>query len=113
QGASVRAWAKAHNVPRVTAQRWSQEPEVRKEVASCRRRIIDRAVGMMVKRSCGSVKGIGALADGAESESVRRRANQTMLRQMMEVSQFGVLDDRMTAIEERLDERDKDAHLTS
>jgi len=113
QGISIRAWAKANNVPRVTAQRWSHDPEVRKAVVTCRRRVIDRAVGLMVKRSCRSVKGISALADAADSESVRLRAHQTMLRQMMEVSRFGVLDDRMTVIEERLDERDRNARHTS
>ena len=113
QGISVTAWARTHDIPRPTVYRWAREPEVRKEITACRRRVIDRAVGLMVKRSCRSVKGISALADGADSESVRLRAHQTMLRQMMEVSRFGVLDDRMTAIEERLDERNRNARLTS
>ena len=113
RGVSVTAWARAHDIPRPTVYRWAKEPEVRKEITACRRRMIDRAVGLMVKRSCRSVKGISVLADGADSESVRLRAHQAMLRQMMEVSRFGVLDDRMTAIEERLDERDRDARVTS
>jgi hypothetical protein len=109
QGGSIRGWARAHNVPRNTAQRWSKEPEVRKGVAACRRRMIDRAVGQMVKRAARSVKGTGALADTADSESVRLRAHRAMLSDMMTMSNFGVLDDRMTEIEERLDEPDKDA----
>src|SRR5262249_37345999 len=99
QGISIRAWARASNVPRITAQRWSHDPEVRKAVVTCRRRMIDRAVGLMVKRSCRSVHGISVLADGAASESVKLRAHQTILRQMMEASRFGVLDDRLTDME--------------
>jgi hypothetical protein len=109
QGVSVKVWAAKHNVPQRTVYRWTKEPEVRKEVTAFRRRMIDRAVGLMVKRSYRSVKGINALADSAESESVRLRAHQTILSQMVAVSHFGALDDRLTDMEERLDARDRDA----
>jgi hypothetical protein len=105
RGVSVSAWAKAHNVPRSTVYRWASEPEVRKEIAACRHRMVDRAVGQMAKRACRAVAGIGALADGAESESVRLRALRAILSDMMAFSRFGVLEERMTEIEEQLNER--------
>jgi hypothetical protein len=109
RGVSITQWARAHEIPRPTVYRWASEPEVRKEIVALRRRMIDRAVGMMVKRSSQAVKGINALADSAESESVRLRAHQAVLSQMVAVSHFGTLDDRLTDMEERLDARDRDA----
>src|SRR5262245_50175610 len=53
--------------------------------------MIDRAVGLIVKCSCGSFKGISAIADVAESESVRLRALLSILSQMIAVSHLGAL----------------------
>ena len=72
--ASITAWARDNNVPRPTVYRWAKEPEVRKAVQAFRRRTLDRAVGMMVKRVPWAVARIIKLADNAESESVRLRA---------------------------------------
>jgi Homeodomain-like domain len=105
RGISVSAWAQAHNVPRPTVYRWASEPEVRQEIAACRRRMVDQVVGLMVKRARKAVAGIGALADGAESETVRLKALLSILSQMMAVSRFGDLEQRMTEIEEQLNDR--------
>jgi hypothetical protein len=112
QGVSVGAWARANGVPKVTAYRWANDPRVRKAVERFRRRALDRVVGMMVKRATKSVVGIAALADEAESESVRLRAHQSNLTQLMAVSKFSGLEFRMSEIEEKLDARDRLANHT-
>jgi hypothetical protein len=106
QGISAAKWARANDVPRNTAYRWSREPAVRKEVDAFRRSAIDLAVGRMSKRTSWAADGIVALADGAESESVRLRAYRAIFSDMISVSNFSGLEDRITEIEERLDERD-------
>ena len=63
QGISVAAWARTNEVPRATAYRWASEPEVRRAVEACRRRIVDQAVGKMTKKSNWAVDRIVKLAD--------------------------------------------------
>ena len=109
-GLSVRAWARANNVPRVTAQRWSKDPKVRQAAEACRRRALDRAVGQMSRRATWVVGGITTHAGEAQSESVRLRALRALLADMMAVSRFGGLEDRMTAIEKRSAEQDATAN---
>ena len=107
QGCSITAWARDNNVPRPTVYRWAKDPEVRKEMQECRRRIIDRTVGMMVKRLPCVVPKLAILATDSESESVRLRAIKILFTDMMAMSKFSCLEERMTQIEEKLDERDR------
>src|SRR5262249_30371751 len=106
QGISAARWAKSRNVPRNTAYRWAREPAVRKDVEAIRRRTIDLAVGRMTKHTTRAAEGIVRLGDGADSESVRLRAYQAIFSGMISVSNYSVLEERMTEIERRLDERD-------
>jgi hypothetical protein len=107
QGCSITAWARDNNVPRPTVYRWAKEPEVRKAKEECRRRILDRAVGMMIKRVPWAVPKLIVLAADAESEFVRLQAIKTLVKDMMAVSKFSGLEERMTQIERKLDERDR------
>jgi len=102
QGVSVTQWARAHEVPRSTVYRWASEPEVRKEIEAYRRGAIDRAVGVMTKRSTWAVGNVVSLASDAESESVRLRANRAILADLMAVSKYSDLEQRITEIEEQL-----------
>ncbi len=106
-GCSITASARDNNVPRPTVYRWAREPEFRKAMQACRRRTLDRAVGMMVKRVPWAVPKLVGLAADAESESVRLRAIKTLFTDMMAMSKFSCLEERMTQIEEKLDERDR------
>ena len=49
RGTSISAWARANDVAKETARRWSREPEVRAEIEAFRRRAIDRAVGVFCR----------------------------------------------------------------
>jgi hypothetical protein len=109
QGSSVTAWARDNNVPKPTAYRWAKEPEVRKAMQACRRRILDRAVGMMVKRVPWVVPKLVDLAGGAESESVRLQAIKTIFKEMITVSEYTGLEERVKEIEDKLDARDQTA----
>ncbi len=107
-GMSVDAWARKNNVSRRTAFRWAKEPKVRARVESYRRRVLDRTVGRMTNGLDWATKGIFELAKGAASESVKLAALRAVVSDMMAVSKFGGLEDRMTKIEEKLDARTGD-----
>jgi hypothetical protein len=95
-GTSVTAWARGNHVPRRTAYRWSGEPKVPAAVESYRRRAVDRAIGRMARRVTRATDGIAKLAKGAESESVKLTALRAILSDMMAVSQFAGLEQRIT-----------------
>jgi hypothetical protein len=113
QGVSIAAWAHANAVPAPTAFRWARDPAVRKAVESYRRRTIDQAVGLMAKNSTKAARIIVAAAVHAESESVRLRAARAIFSDMMTVSKYVGLEERMTEIEEQVaQQRDDDAKST-
>jgi hypothetical protein len=105
EGTPVADWAAKNNVPRRTAFRWAKASAVRTKVEELRREILDQAVGRMTSSVTWATQGIFDLARNASSESVRLSALRTVTSDMMAISKFGGLEDRMTKIEERLDAR--------
>ena len=99
-GSSIGAWARANNVSKETARRWAREPEVRAEIEAIRRRAVDRAVSIFARRAGWAAGRICKLAGGAESESVKLRALRAVLGDMMAVSKYSGLDERMSELEE-------------
>jgi hypothetical protein len=106
QGVSVAKWARTNGVPRRTAFQWAKDPEVRKVVQGCRRRVIDQAVGQMTKLSTRAVHTIGWLSEEGDSHAIRLKASRAVLSDMIKVSKFSGLEERMTEIEDKLDKRD-------
>ena len=104
QGSSISAWARANDVAKETARRWAHEPEVRAEIEAFRRRAIDRAVGVFARRAGWAANGICKLAGGAESESVKLRALRAVLGDMIAVSRYSGLEERMAELEEHVQE---------
>jgi hypothetical protein len=104
QGMSITAWAVKYDVPRRTATRWASEPKVRAAVESCRRRALDRAIGRQARRVTWAADEIAALAKGAVSESVKLAALRAIFSNMIAVSRFAVLQDRVTELEKKHDE---------
>ena len=86
QGKSVAQWARQNEVPTRTAQRWANDPNVRRLVADCRRRCLDRALGWLARRSMWAVKRLTALGETAESESVQLRAVRAVLSDQIAVA---------------------------
>jgi hypothetical protein len=107
QGYSVAKWARTNEVPLRTAYSWANEPKVRAAVESCRRRALDRAVGRMARRATWAADKIADLAKDAQSESVKLSALRAILSDMMTVSQFNTLEERVAQVEELLDERER------
>jgi hypothetical protein len=105
EGKPVIDWAKDNGVPRRTAFRWAGHPKVRAKVETLRRLVLDQAVGEMTNNIGMVTNGIMQLANGASSESVRLAALRAVASDMMALSKFGVLEHRMTAIEEKLNAR--------
>ncbi len=108
RGQSISAWSRQNEVPLRTAFRWASDPKVRGAVEACRRRALNRAIGRMVGLAMKAVAGIARLADGAESESVQLRAWRAILADLMAVSKFSNLEQRMVEIEEQLRDRTGD-----
>ncbi len=87
-------------MPERTAQRWANEPETRSEVESIRRGSLDQAVGQMSNRVAWATELIAKLAETAKSESVRLAALRSFLTDMMAVSDFAGLEQRIAKLEE-------------
>jgi hypothetical protein len=105
KGMAVTTWAKKNDVPTRTAFRWASEPKVRAAVERYRRRVLDRAVGRMTVGVTFATEGIFALAKSASSESVKLAALRAVVSDMMAVSKFGGLEDRVTQVEEKVNAR--------
>lgn len=103
RGRSVRSWARSANVPCVTAQRWSKDPEVRKMAEELRRRALDGAVGHVAMRSIWVMKRMTRLATEADSDAVQLQALRGLLAEMITVSKYSGLEARMTKLEESRD----------
>jgi hypothetical protein len=99
RGSSIRRWARANNVPRETARRWAHEPDVRLMIETVRRRAIDRAVGELAGRSSWAAGRICKLARAAESESVQLGALKSILSDMIAVSNYSGLEERLDGLE--------------
>jgi transposase len=98
-GKSCAEWASANGVSERTAQRWANEPEVRAEVETYRRGNLDQAVSRMSRRAVWATDQIAELAEKARSESVRLAALRSMLSDMMAVSDFTGLEERIAKLE--------------
>ena len=101
EGKSSAEWGDANGVAVRTAQRWATEPEVRADVASFRRGVLDQAVGRMSKRVPWAIDQIAELGERAKSESVRLAALRSILSDLMAVSDFTGLEERIARLEEQ------------
>jgi hypothetical protein len=98
-GSTVKAWAKAHDVPVRTAYTWARSPEVRKRVRRIQRRALERAIGRLSRHAAAAAGRIAKLARDAQSEAVQLQAARAVLADLMQVANYADLDDRITALE--------------
>ena len=105
QGKSISVWARKNDVPDRTAYRWATEPKVRAKIKSYHRRVLGRAIGRLATRVTWAADGIVKLAEDANSESVKLSALRSIFSNMMAVSTFAGLEDRVAELEEQLNER--------
>jgi hypothetical protein len=98
-GRTVKAWAKAHDVPERTAYTWARSPEVRQLVRRIQRRAIGRAAGCLSRHAAAAAAKIAKLADSAQSESVQLQAARAVLADLMQLANYADLDDRIAELE--------------
>ena len=106
RGVPIAAWARANEVARTTAFRWANEPDVKKAVLAYRRRVLDRAVGKMTQLSIGAVETIRRISKGGDSDTVQLKAARALLSEMIAVSKYSGLEERVTEVEEMLHPKD-------
>ena len=102
EGTCHRQMGANNDVPERTAYRWATEPEVRAEVASIRRRALDRG-----RRPDGRSCHLGRRPDPRARRDRRLRVGPAvgaagLMSDMMAVSKFAGLEDRMTELEEQV-----------
>ena len=95
----------ATRCPGRTAYRWATNPNVRRVVEACRRRVFDRTIRQMARRANWASHQLAMLAKGAESESVQFRAVRSICSDAVAVSKSSDLDYRMAEIEDALRDR--------
>jgi hypothetical protein len=100
QGYSAAKWAHANAVPKNTAYRWAREPEVRKAIQAHRRRLIDEAVGKLTKNTSKAADVLIRLARDGDSHSIQLRAARAVYSDMIALSKYSDLEERMTELEE-------------
>ncbi len=103
RGVSIVAWARANGVPKTTAFRWAKEPDVKSAALSYRRRVLDRAVGQMIKHSGGAVETIRRISKAGDSDTVQLKAARALISDMISLSKYSGLEERMTELEESRD----------
>ena len=104
-GEPIKSWAEANNTSLHTAHRWASQPEFKRAVSGIRRRCADLAAGRLAGYANKAAQVMTNLAVNANSESVKLAAFRAIFSDMMAVSEFADLEDRMTEIEEQLRER--------
>ena len=99
-GRTVRAWAKEHDVPERTAYTWARSdrgPATRSNASDAA--AIDRAIGRLSRYAAAAAQQIAKLAEDAESEAVKLQAARAVLADLMTVSNYADLEDRITVLE--------------
>jgi hypothetical protein len=101
-GTSVPAWARENQVAQRTAYTWSRSEEVLEQVQRIRRRAMDRAVGRLARNATRAADQIARLARTAKSEAVRLQASRAVLAELMAVSNYASIEDRLAEVERKL-----------
>jgi predicted metalloendopeptidase len=98
-GRTVADWARDNDVPDRTARTWSHSKEVRDRVDAVRRAVIDRTIGRLSEHATEAADQIAKLARDAASEAVRLQAARAVLAELMAVSNYSALEDRIARLE--------------
>jgi hypothetical protein len=101
-GGTVKAWADAKGVAERTARTWSHSPEVVRQVQEIRREAVDRAVGKLSEGATVAAEKIARLVQEAGSESVQLSAARAVLADLMSVSNYAALEQRLVELERRM-----------
>jgi hypothetical protein len=70
-GQSVAAWCKANGVATRTGYGWAARPGLQRQVSDYRRRLVDRAIGLLAKHVGRAASEIGRLGREGGTEAIR------------------------------------------
>jgi hypothetical protein len=101
QGQSIRAWAERNGVSKSAAARWASKPEIRRQVNDWRRSCLDQVLGRMTLRSKQVVDMVFALAESADSETVRLQALRSLLKDQIAIARHSDLEFRVCELEDK------------
>jgi hypothetical protein len=100
-GQSVAEWSRQSGVAERTAYRWAKQAKFKSAVNSQRRKSIDQSLGRLTDNLASATDAIVNLSETAQSESVRLAAIKAMFANVVAISKFTSLVDRVTALEEQ------------
>jgi hypothetical protein len=103
-GASVRAWAAAHGVPKNTCYNWTREPEFKDLVERIRCRATDRAIGELSRSLVTAVREMSRLARKCEHAPTKLAACRAVVADLAGLKSQD-LARRVEAMEQQLRER--------
>ena len=105
EGKSLEDWARENGISRRTAYRWAKDPKVKAAVNSHRRTAVDQSLAVMSEQVTWAAQAIGELGKNAASESVRLGALKAVFANLVAVSKFARLEERITELEEQFHAR--------
>jgi hypothetical protein len=105
EGKLLDDWARENGISRRTAYRWAKDPKVKAAVNLHRRMAVDQSLAVMSEQVTWAAKAIGELGKNAASESVKLRALKAVFANLVAVSKFGGLEERITELEEQFHAR--------
>ncbi len=105
KGQSVAEWTRHSGVAERTAYRWAKEAKFKAVVNSHRRRAIDQSVGRLTAKLASAADAIVNLSETARSESVRLSASKAMFANVVAMSKYTGLEERITELEEQFHAR--------
>lgn len=97
--------ARRARVGRTTLYNWLQESAFKNELRRQQNEVFNSAIARLKSLVGSAVNGLGDLVR-AESESVRRAACRDILEAALKVKELHEIDERLTAIETRLEEKE-------
>jgi hypothetical protein len=91
-------------VNRSTVLKWQADPAFPRDVERLRRRMLDQAVGKFAGSVSEIADGMIKLALDAASEGVKLAAQRSVVENLVAMSEFGEVKDRLSKLEARLEE---------
>jgi hypothetical protein len=103
-GMTIRRWAREHETPERTAYEWARTPEFRQRVGELRADLVNRALGRLARSAGTAVKALERIISHQSTapDAVRVAAAKAILSALIDVQTHAELNDRLTALEQRL-----------
>jgi hypothetical protein len=98
-GGKIAPWARKNGISERCARTWCARPEFKRMVREHRRVVVDRVLGMHIRLAESAIETIGRLMKQAESETVKLQAAKGIIADLMNITNFAEIDERLSALE--------------